>query len=53
MIIPQGEYIITPDATEEQVVETKGKYLKEDIIVQEIPYSEEPNSAGGLTITIG
>lgn len=47
-----GEYIATP-TTSEQILETKGKVMADDVTVLEIPYFETTNLAGGYTVYIG
>lgn len=47
-----GEYVVTP-SVDSQSLETAGKKLMYDILVNPIPYSEEPNSSGGITVKIG
>ncbi len=36
-----------------QTLHTAGKLLRENITIEEIPYSETVNSAGGITVNIG
>lgn len=48
----QGAYSITPSASE-QTFMTKGKIMKENMTVQEIPYVEVSNASNGVTVTIG
>lgn len=48
-----GEYEVTPLANREQVLETKNKMLKDNIIVKEIPYHETTNLQNGTTVFIG
>lgn len=47
-----GDYEVTPRATQ-QVLSTKDKFLKQDVIVNEIPYIETSNPQNGTTVTIG
>lgn len=47
-----GEYTVTPDAYDEQVLETANKTLLDDVTVQKIPYHETTNLSGGTTIVI-
>lgn len=47
-----GDYIVTP-RIEEQILETKNKSMKNDVVVEKIPYSEVANIGGGKTATIG
>lgn len=48
----EGEYEVIP-SIEEQVLETNRKYMKDDVMVKEIPYAEVTNLANGITVTIG
>lgn len=48
----EGSYTVTPKP-EEQTLETKNKYLVEDVVVKDIPYAEVTNNANGITVTIG
>lgn len=47
-----GETIVTPSATDEIVLETAQKLLREDITVKKIPYYEVSAPTGGTTIYI-
>lgn len=48
----EGDYVIRP-AIDAQELETKGKRMKTNLLVQEIPYAEVSNTTGGTTVTIG
>ena len=48
-----GTYEVTPMAHMEQVLETSGKRLIDDVTVLEIPYTAVANLYGGKTVTIG
>lgn len=48
----KGEYEITPKFAA-KTLKTKDKLLTKDVTVGEIPLAETPNSAGGITVTIG
>lgn len=48
-----GGYVVTPKAYEEQPLNTKGKTLIDNILVEEIPYYEVSNLEGGSTVYIG
>lgn len=48
----EGEYEVTPKVTE-QVIPTKDKLLKEDMIVNSIPFFNVSNTSGGKTVYIG
>lgn len=47
-----GDYAITPNF-DEQVLNTKYKFLKQDLTVEAIPVSRTTNLSGGTTIYIG
>lgn len=48
-----GDYIITPKANSQIVLDTSDKILLDDITIKKIPYYETSNSAGGDTVYIG
>ena len=48
-----GQYQVTPLPEVDQILRTKHKFLKHDVIVEKIPYFEVSNLAGGFTATIG
>lgn len=48
-----GEYVVIPKAGIDVELNTSKKFLKNNIIVKEIPYYETSNSAGGDTVYIG
>lgn len=48
-----GEYTVTPLPTMDQILRTRHKNLKHDIIIKPIPYVEVSNEAGGTTVIIG
>lgn len=47
-----GDYEVNP-AAYDQSLETKGLRMKDDIIVNQIPYYETTNESGGYTVIIG
>ena len=47
----RGEYIVTPLAWEETILETDGKVMDNDVTVLEVPYAEVSN-LHGTTVTI-
>lgn len=49
----EGEYVVTPQAWEETVLETEGLVLTDDVTVLRIPYFETSNLGGGKTAIIG
>lgn len=48
----QGEYIVTPKAYEETVLQTANKTVLDDVTVKIIPYHETSNLSGGYTVVI-
>ena len=48
----EGEYEITPTLNG-GTLQTKDKYMEEDLIIKPIPITETENAAGGKTIIIG
>lgn len=48
-----GQYEVTPSVNGEQVLETKDKYMADNLVVLEVPYSEVSNTADGITVYIG
>lgn len=48
-----GEYSITPSASEDITLMTGQKMLDANIKINKIPYSEAPNDSNGTTVTIG
>lgn len=47
-----GEYVVTPKAREDQILETKGKQMAENVTVKEIPVYRVSNNSGGQTVYI-
>lgn len=47
-----GEYVIVPKARENQTLETKGKRMKDNVTVKEIPVYRVSNTSGGETVYI-
>ena len=47
-----GETTVTPSRTA-QTLATKDTVLRENIVVEAVPYTETPNAAGGVTAAIG
>lgn len=47
----EGSYSVIPK-TYEQTLETKNKSMIDDLVVEEIPYSEVSNPSGGKTVNI-
>lgn len=47
-----GVYSVTPNSNE-QVLETRGLKMRQDVSVKPIPYFETTNDAGGYTVIIG
>lgn len=48
-----GEYTVIPDPSQDQVLNTKNKTLRNDLEIKKIPYFETGNPQGGKTIIIG
>ena len=48
-----GQYAVTPSISGEQVLETKDRYMTDNLVVLEVPYSEASNTADGITVYIG
>ena len=42
----QGDYVVTPKANSQTVLETRGKTMSENVTVVEIPYFETSNISG-------
>lgn len=51
-IVYDGPYEAMPHR-DDQVVNTKGRLMREDFTVKAVPYAEITNNADGITITIG
>lgn len=49
----EGNYVITPKVSDDVVLLTKEKVLKDNLTVQKIPQYEVSNDAGGKTFIIG
>lgn len=47
-----GDYEVHPSASEEQVLNTANKVLKNDIVVHKINYVETSNTSDGITVYI-
>lgn len=50
--IYSGEYDVVPYAFVDQELLTAGKLMRDNVTVQEIPYLETSNDAGGMTVSI-
>lgn len=48
-----GQYNITPLPDVEQILRTNKTVLRDDVVIQPIPYYETSNEAGGYTVIIG
>lgn len=48
----KGEYEVTPKLHIAQTLDTDGKYMREDVVVLEVPYYETSNESGGTTVYI-
>lgn len=49
----EGEYIVTPKAFEETILETRNKLMADDVTVLEIPYWETSNPDGKTVYIAG
>lgn len=47
-----GNYIVTPTIAA-QILETQGKVMKNNMVINKIPYTEVSNTSGGNTVRIG
>lgn len=47
-----GPYEVTPKAWEEQILQTEGKLMADDVTVFRVPYYETSNLYNGLTVFI-
>ena len=48
-----GEYVITPKLSEDVILKTKAKVLRDDLTIRKIPQYEVSNESGGKTFIIG
>lgn len=48
-----GVYEVTPSAHADLELQTERKMMRENVLVNKIPYAEVSNQSGGLTATIG
>lgn len=48
-----GDYIVTPKAYDQTVLETDGLYMRDNVVVLEVPYFETSNLQNGYTVYIG
>ena len=48
----EGAYTVTPSVSE-QVLQTEKRIMREDLVVEEIPFYRVSNNKGGDTVTIG
>lgn len=51
--IYEGVYQVTSLPTLDLILQTGGKQLQSNIVVNKIPYFETTNDSGGYTVTIG
>lgn len=47
-----GEYEVNP-TFEDQILQTSGTFMQEDVVVEQILVREVSNNAGGITVIIG
>lgn len=50
---PESGKVVTPTTSSQTITPSSGYTCFREVTVNAIPYSETPNSAGGVTITIG
>lgn len=48
-----GDYVVKPKAYEQTVLETDGLYMRDNVVVLEVPYFETSNIQNGYTVYIG
>lgn len=48
-----GEYTVIPQPYDATVLPTRGKAMRDDVIIMEIPYYTTTNEKGGYTAIIG
>lgn len=48
-----GDYVVTPKAYDQTVLETDGLYMRDNVVVLEVPYFETSNIQNGYTVYIG
>lgn len=48
-----GDYVVTPKAYDQTVLETDGLYMRDNVVVLEVPYFETSNVQNGYTVYIG
>lgn len=48
----EGVYVVVPKVTAQRL-ETKDRYLTDNVEIKEIPFANVTNNAGGITVTIG
>lgn len=49
----KGDYIVTPLAKNEVVLQTEGKKMRDNVTILKVPYFETSNLSGGNTVYIG
>lgn len=49
----EGPYLVVPSAHDEIILETKDRYMEDDVKVLKIPYYETSNLSDGYTAYIG
>ena len=49
----KGEYIVTPDPYDQQVLNTAKKLMRDDVTIKKIPFFAVSNASGGDTVYIG
>lgn len=49
----EGPYVVTPSTYDDIGLQTKSKWMKEDVNVKQYPQTYVSNSAGGTTLILG
>lgn len=49
----EGVYSVTPKPFNRQELNTKNKFLKENVVIEAIPYYQVTNDQNGITVNIG
>ena len=54
-IMPEytGEYTVVPQLGRPVILRTKNYRMTENVTVEALPLTEQPNDAGGITLTVG
>ena len=49
----EGPYVVTPSTYNDVSLQTKSKWMKEDVNVKQYPQTYVSNNAGGTTLILG